>query len=91
MRTIYKYPVQMSADYDVLLPQGHRVIHVGLQGIDPQMWVEIDTETPIQPFAFAIVTGHPVPDGMHHVGTWQEPPFVWHLYENPTGRMEVPM
>jgi hypothetical protein len=96
-RTIYKYPVVMSADYDVILPEAHRVIHVDWQGgmgagLEPQMWVEVDTDSAMRPFAFAIVgTGHPVPDGMEHVGTWQEPPFVWHLYEHSLGRLDIPL
>jgi hypothetical protein len=31
---------------------------------------------------FTVVgTGHEVPRGATHVASWQEPPFVWHLFE----------
>lgn len=100
MRTIHKYPIKMSADFDVVMPEAHKVIHIGRQGsgVDPDagtfMWVEVDNETEVRPFAFAVVgTGHTIPGGMtEHVGTWIEHGgfFVWHLYENVQTRLDIP-
>jgi hypothetical protein len=91
MRTIYKYPVSITDWFKVEMPGSVQVLHVGMQGDQPMMWVEVDPEQPSAVHHFAVVgTGHPVPvtevEGIGpvtavHCGTWLAPPFVWHLYE----------
>lgn len=99
-RTVFKFPLKVSDDFDIILPAAHKIIAVQMQALKPFMWAEVDTDTSMRPFIFAVVgTGHPIPDGMTHVGTWQEPPFMswsgvgrprsWHLYEDARFRLDI--
>lgn len=65
-----------------------KVVHVGR---DPEgrlcLWAELESCRPGSPaqgvFRGGIYgTGHPLPDPVErqHMGTFVEPPFVWHLY-----------
>lgn len=97
-RTIYKYPLMVSADFTVELPEAHRVLRVAPQKTNatteaPFMWVDVDTDSTVRGFDFAVVgTGHPRPNGYQHVGTWAERNglYVWHLFENCNARFELP-
>lgn len=81
MRTIYKYPVPLGY-FQHQLPWGSKVVAVATQNGNAQMWVEQDTAEDKTTREFvAIGTGHEIPGGYVHRATWQDPPFVWHLYE----------
>lgn len=79
MRTIWKF--QIETRMTLHLFDGWRVLHTEPQGGVPHLWVEVDTEEPRQVVHFQVVgTGHPIPYSARWLGTWQDPPFVWHLY-----------
>ena len=40
-------------------------------------------------FKFPLKVSDDFADGMTHVGTWQEPPFMWHLYEDARFRLDI--
>ena len=65
------------------LPAGATILYVADQKGLPYMWVLVDLETEAKEFrTFEVIgTGHPVEEDLTHVGTWQSPPFVWHLFE----------
>lgn len=90
MRTVWKYefPIDRIAG-DVEMPEGARIIHVDQQReMVATWWAEIpDPTAPLVARTFVVVgTGHTIPgDGLTHVGTVLDGPFVWHLYEE-TGR-----
>lgn len=73
----------MSAQ-SLTLPRGSIIRHVDYQ-IDQgvNIWVEVNPQEPNQDVHILQVfgTGHDIPSGSLYLGTWQEPPFVWHLYE----------
>ena len=48
----------------------------------PCLWLEVPLDEPPVDRVFEVVgTGHDVPEGGVHVGSWQQEGFVWHLYE----------
>ncbi len=80
MRTVYKYPILMEGS-TLVLPDDAVVVHVGMQNL-VTIWVELDKEAPVTPRHFAVFgTGHQIPDGWSHCGTFFDGPFVWHVYE----------
>ena len=81
VRTIWKFPLDKVGPIE--MPWRSEIIHVGLQDDVLCLWAEVDLSnmTP-QLRRFTIVgTGQPIPDDWKYLSTWQEPPFVWHLYE----------
>ena len=82
MKTIHKYPISMEGTR-VQLPKDAQIVKVDMQpGVGPCFWALVDTDNPEEERAFvALGTGHAFLYGMGYMGTWQEPPFVWHLFE----------
>ncbi len=86
MKSVWKYSLFMDRITELELPVGATVLHVAEQGEGPQMWVLLDNnpEAPKEPRHFIVRgTGHNVDEDLTWVGTWQSPPFVWHLFEIP--------
>lgn len=92
MRTIWKYELPIGdVAGEIEMPLGARIIHVDQQrSMVATMWAEIPVPPGVPPSelaterrAFVVVgTGHTIPgDGLTHVGTVLDGPFVWHLYE----------
>lgn len=89
MRTIYKYPITLEEDFDILMPVGAQFLTVQTQGEHgaPQMWWEVNTANPItERHSFRVYgTGWQMnPDAhLRYLGTFQQENgrFVWHLYE----------
>lgn len=82
-RTVHKYimpapggMVQRSIAWPA------KIVHVGMQGDYPQMWVEV----PQTAVAYATVeiwtvgTGWDIPIDTEHVGSVIDDEFVWHFY-----------
>lgn len=79
MRTIYKY--QIRHEERLLVPEGAKFLSFEMQDGQPTTWFEVETLKPRVPRYLTIVgTGHEVSEG-EYLGTCQDPPFVWHLYE----------
>jgi len=81
--TIWKYQL-LQTDYQVVfMPDGAAPLHVGLQDDHWMVWAMVDPNAHPEPRYIAVVgTGHPIPDGTgSYLGTIQQPPFVWHLFE----------
>ena len=85
MRTIFKFPFIPRDEFKITMPKGADVLHVALQGDQPCIWAAVDNEEDQEPRDFRLVgTGHPLPPVEYlYVGTFQQPPFVWHLFEIP--------
>lgn len=89
MRSVWKYPLlgfneEGHLTSIVELPAGAKVLNVAEQKGVPHMWVLLDNnpEAPKEPRHFVVRgTGHNVEEDLVYVGTWQSPPFVWHLFE----------
>ena len=82
MRTVHKFPVLDEAPFPVA--RGAKPVLVGQQGKEVYVWMEIDTMEPTTLRRFSVIgTGWAVPCGSTHVGSFQAPPYVWHVYELP--------
>ena len=84
MRTIYKYPIEITDEQTITMPECAEIIHVGL---DPQgtpcIWAEVITERSLRPYDVIVAgTGHPLPAGArnNHVGSFVQGSFVWHVF-----------
>jgi len=81
---MWKFPVNVyNGSKTLSLPRGSvfRCIAEQYAG-GPCVWVEVDEEQPIENRVIQVFgTGHNIPLGSQYIGTWQSPPFVWHLYE----------
>lgn len=86
MRTIYKYPFKVADDITIEMPVGAVILHAEVQAGTATMWAQVDPRAVKTYRRFRVIgTGHPFdPDRLTHVGTFQQPPFVWHLFEKQT-------
>lgn len=85
MRTVYKYPIQVTDEFDLQLPQGAEILHVAAQNYKPYLWALVDPDQPIEKRRFAVRgTGHPVDEHLQHLGTFllADDTFVGHLFEH---------
>ncbi len=85
MKVIFKYTVSVQdSEIELTLPKGSRVVHVGNQ--EPEhvtLWVEQRPdrdETETRKFR-VYGTGHGISESHKYLGTTQDGPFIWHLYE----------
>lgn len=85
MRTIFKYPFLPAADFKIDMPIGAAILYVGCQDEDEQacIWAIVDNEADQEERFFCVVgTGHAAaPETYEHIGTFQQGPFVWHLFQ----------
>lgn len=83
MRTIHKYPLEIVAhEQVVVMPEYSRVLAFQMQGDVPTFWADVNTNmVPVQRRFVIIGTGGEIPTNYSYIGTTQEPPYVWHLYE----------
>jgi hypothetical protein len=82
MKTIYKYPIQITDEQDLEIPHGYP-LHVGLdpQGV-PCIWFQVNTDHLKSKVKIHIIgTGNPIPDAaIFYIGSFVQSPFVWHVY-----------
>ncbi len=83
MKTIWKYKLETSVSLPSLfIPEGARFLHMDYQRDDLCLWFEVDVTAERDFRTFQVIgTGHPVPEGGTYLGTVQQPPYVWHVYE----------
>lgn len=85
MKTVYKYPLDLSGINQVDMPQGAEILSVQVQGRTPQMYALGDPARPIETRQFRIVgTGHPIErDDLHFIDTIQVAggALVFHVFE----------
>lgn len=86
-KKIWKFTLPM-ADYPVVsMPKGARVLSVGVQRGDVQVWALVDPEAPMEDRRFKVAgTGHYLVGGvenMRFIGTvhMASGQLVWHIFE----------
>lgn len=86
--TIYKYPVMISDEVEVLMPRSARILHVAQQPLavgDLQVWAHIDKREPMVVRKLRIYgTGHDMPgEPGRFIGTvlFNGGALVWHVYD----------
>lgn len=83
---IYKYTLEPDVtDADRLvtrMPVGAQVLHYGLQDHRLCVWAQVDDRiTGVRERYYRVHgTGDEVVTNYSHLFTWQDGPFVWHLY-----------
>jgi hypothetical protein len=80
MKQIWKYTV----DNIIEMPKGAEVLTVQIQSaFNPCIWVKVDPKNELEKRQFVVIgTGQSFDDTDHkYVGTYQDAPFVWHLFE----------
>lgn len=81
MKTIYKYEIQP----EIALPAASKIVYAAIdnKNMRPTIWVELNPNEPsTERRKFEIFgTGHEIPLMAEHIMSYQEGPFVWHIYE----------
>lgn len=80
-RTVWKFPIK--PEFTLSLAPTAVVRLVDAQGDVATMWIETDPDAGVMEERWFRVfgTGHEISDHWSWVASWQQPPFVWHLYE----------
>lgn len=90
MKTVWKYRLNFykAVSIDFQMPKGAKIVHVASERTGSvesfvSLWVEVDTEAPLQKRSFIVVgTGQERPVPAVYCGTVMVPPgLVLHLYE----------
>lgn len=79
----YKYPVNYKATkFSLMLPVGAQFLRVNWQGPDLFAWFLVSPDAmAIQRNFFLYGTGHDIPSGQKWVTTFDNGPFVMHMFE----------
>ncbi len=82
MKTIYKYPVDMSGHmFSILLPKDFKFLRISLQNDKPFIWCEIEKDADKVKTDFRLFgTGQDIPGSANYLGTYDYGPLVLHLY-----------
>ena len=84
MRTIYKYPIEITDTQTLEVPQDRRILNVQMQDGKPCIWMEVETDTPHAELKVYVVgTGHPMPKtDLHYIGSVQiaNGLYVFHVF-----------
>lgn len=85
MKTIYKYPLQITDIQTIEIPHGFVPLSVQVQGTTPVLWAIVDTLNNLACVEFTTVgTGHELPTRYSYgayVGTYQLGAFVGHVFQ----------
>ena len=82
--TIWKFPFAICKLIEIEMPQDARILHVECQQVTPCIWALVDPDAPKVARRFRLLgTGHHAirEDLGCHLGTFQQGPFVWHIFD----------
>lgn len=80
MRTVYKYPEE-DGRLRATVSDNYKIVLVERQDHAMCVWIESETDVPKKVIEFFIYgTGDSIVEGDVHVASFQESPFVWHVY-----------
>lgn len=86
MKTIWKFPLTITYQQKIQMPQGAEILVVACQDERPCIWAIVDPVAPVEDRVFQIFgTGHQMSESMgvdrKFLGTAFCPPSVWHVFE----------
>lgn len=83
MKRIYKYPFHVMDEQSISMPAGAEILTVQYQRNSPCLWAKVDDEAELKPrWIFVRGTGKELTGAEgRFIGTFQFPPFVWHVFE----------
>ena len=79
-KQIWKFEIKEGP---IRMPMGAKILSVQSQRERGMIWAFVDPNAEDEPRQFVVVgTGEPFDaTNMTYIGTYQESPFVWHLFE----------
>jgi hypothetical protein len=88
-RAVWKWPIPMEVDFEIVMPKGAELLTVQTQyagdpGESPGLWALVDPDAPRETRRFQMVgTGHREVGDLTYVGTFQVTggSFVGHVFE----------
>ena len=83
MKQIRKHPFEIKDYITIAMPLGAKILKVDCQNGQNCIWAMVETDNETVDYPFRVLgAGHPV-SGIFdkHVATWQNPPFVWHMFQ----------
>ncbi len=82
MKKVFKYPIPRNrSKFGVVLPVGYKFIRVSFQDEQLQMWCEVEDNKRSEQANFQCFgTGHEIPLSATWLATYDDGPFVFHLY-----------
>lgn len=80
---IWKFPLEIKDRNYVQMPAVAQILSVQMQNGVPCIWAMVDPHSEKITRTFLIYgTGHPIsPLKKKYLGTTQDPPYVWHVFE----------
>lgn len=85
MNQVWKYligPTHHRRPFTIPMPTGARIMTLAVQDGQVALWALVDpVQTPEKRTFEIFGTGWEIDGRLTYIGTWQEPPFVWHLFE----------
>lgn len=83
MITVWKYPFAVRDRVEIVMPRGAEILLVADQDGAACIWARVCPNRPTETRTFVIFgTGYPILPGGNHVGSFQQGPFVWHVFED---------
>jgi hypothetical protein len=85
---IYKYPLQLTSDQYLDMPQGSSILSIQIQRGAPTLWALVDDTVPrLSTKRIRMTgTGHELPHGLANnlrfISTVQLDELVWHFFED---------
>ena len=82
IKQIWKFKVENVIE----MPKGAEILFVQIQNrqmFNACIWAKVNPENELEKRKFVVIgTGHSFDDtNMNYIGTYQDGPFVWHLFE----------
>lgn len=88
MRTIWKYPLELTDQTELMIPKGAEVLTAQMQELQLGLWILVNSDAETEVRTFDIYgTGNPVPaidlrtHTRKYIATVQQSIFVWHVFE----------
>ena len=83
MKTIWKFPLQVTRNQHIAMPAHAHLLRVQAQGDQLVLWALVDTDEPLEQVPMAMYgTGHQLPEDWGvYFDTAQQGPFVWHFFQ----------
>ena len=81
-RRIWKFPIKVTDEQHISIPKYPEFLSVQFQGDELCIWAVVEPENEKKKHRIRVVgTGHPLPEGCIYIGTVQDRPYVWHVFE----------
>lgn len=86
MKTIWKFTFSVADSFTVSMPAGAEFLHVAMQRDLSCMWLSVDDQAFQVLRRFAVqgtgrLLGEARREDVRYLGTFQNGPFVWHLFD----------